>query len=204
MILGSEPDAAPTSAADPGEATVELELTAAEQLELSQAAQGMAYLGASPPVGRPYDIFTCRRTARIDLVCTVTFVALILGVTVATGWHAIFAQPAASPGAISAQLAAAPMTQAAPAPPPVVQVVNPFDATEVFEFPPETTESEARDAIAELLLQRARERRQMGSNLRHGGNRNAPPVAAHNPAEMFVTRVPDPANPFPGILSVHP
>jgi hypothetical protein len=35
---------------------------------------------------------------------------------------------------------------------------NPFDASEVFEFPPGTTEDAARDLVAEMLLQRARER----------------------------------------------
>jgi hypothetical protein len=33
--------------------------------------------------------------------------------------------------------------------------VNPFDATEVFKFPPGTSETDARDAMATLLLKRA-------------------------------------------------
>lgn len=41
---------------------------------------------------------------------------------------------------------------------PVVKVRNPFDASEVFEFPPGTTRMEAWDAVRETLLQRARER----------------------------------------------
>lgn len=36
-----------------------------------------------------------------------------------------------------------------------VRFANPFDADEVFEFPPGTTETQARDAVAEALLQRA-------------------------------------------------
>jgi hypothetical protein len=40
----------------------------------------------------------------------------------------------------------------------VVKFVNPFDAREVFEFPAGTTRAEARDAVAEILLQRARDR----------------------------------------------
>ncbi len=39
-----------------------------------------------------------------------------------------------------------------------VQFKNPFDASEVFEFPPGTTPIQARDAVAELLSQRAQER----------------------------------------------
>jgi len=35
---------------------------------------------------------------------------------------------------------------------------NPFDATEVFEFPPGTSREYAREAVAEILLNRARDR----------------------------------------------
>lgn len=39
-----------------------------------------------------------------------------------------------------------------------VLVRNPFDKSEVFEFPPGTTEQEAHAAVADTLLERARER----------------------------------------------
>jgi len=45
---------------------------------------------------------------------------------------------------------------------------NPFDASEVFEFPPGTTEDAARESVAETLLQRARERRAQISKHAHG------------------------------------
>ncbi|MBX5463707.1 MAG: hypothetical protein IRZ28_21800 [Steroidobacteraceae bacterium] len=50
--------------------------------------------------------------------------------------------------------------QAAPSPASdhPVTFVNPFDASEVFEFPPGTSEAEARDSVAEILLRRARDR----------------------------------------------
>jgi hypothetical protein len=48
-----------------------------------------------------------------------------------------------------------PPTSTAPEP---LRYPNPFDASEVFEFPPGTSEVEARDAVADLLLQRARDR----------------------------------------------
>jgi len=35
---------------------------------------------------------------------------------------------------------------------------NPFDTTEVFEFPAGTTEDDARQSVAEILFERARER----------------------------------------------
>lgn len=53
----------------------------------------------------------------------------------------------------------------APVPPPhaeprqvPVKFVNPFDPTEVFEFPPSTSQNAARAAVREHLLQRARAR----------------------------------------------
>jgi hypothetical protein len=48
-----------------------------------------------------------------------------------------------------------PVTQPAPEP---VRVRNPFDKEEVFEFPAGTSAQAARDAVAEMLLARARER----------------------------------------------
>jgi hypothetical protein len=39
-----------------------------------------------------------------------------------------------------------------------VRFVNPFDPNEVFEFPPGTSEASAREAVAELLMDRAVER----------------------------------------------
>lgn len=52
-----------------------------------------------------------------------------------------------------------------PAPEPV-RFRNPFDKTEVFEFPPGTTKAEARDAVAQILLDRAAERRAADPKLR--------------------------------------
>jgi hypothetical protein len=43
-------------------------------------------------------------------------------------------------------------------PPEPVQFVNPFDRKEVFDFPAGTSKAEARDAVAELLYERAQER----------------------------------------------
>ena len=47
-----------------------------------------------------------------------------------------------------------------------VRFTNPFDASEVFEFPPDTSVTEAHDAVANLLLQRARDRRQLLAKMR--------------------------------------
>jgi hypothetical protein len=49
--------------------------------------------------------------------------------------------------------AAAPTREAEP-----VLFANPFDANEVFEFPAGTSKAEARDAVAEILMERAMKR----------------------------------------------
>jgi hypothetical protein len=94
----------------------------------------------------------------------------------ATNHHARdvdFAVPTAAPTVPVSSFAADMATKAAPSaidatetitpPGPTVKFRNPFDASEVFEFPPGTTQMEARHAVRETLLQRARE-----STRRHG------------------------------------
>jgi hypothetical protein len=45
-----------------------------------------------------------------------------------------------------------------PEPPKPTLYRNPFDKTEVFELPPGLSKAEARDMVAEILMERARER----------------------------------------------
>jgi hypothetical protein len=185
---------------EPG--TDPVEPSAAKQLELSHAAN--AALGPPKMVsGTPvHDSFVCRRTERIDFVSTLTFFALVLGITAASGWRALVVQPTAPVAAIGVPVAPAPAPNA-PSRVPVVQVINPFDASEVFELPGETTKSEARNAISDLLLQRARERLQRGLDLRRASNRHQPPpVVADNPPDVFSTRSSGPANGFAGMPSL--
>ena len=53
--------------------------------------------------------------------------------------------------------------RAAPSEDSLTRFANPFDKAEVFEFPAGTTEDEARQLVAEILFERARER---GTQLR--------------------------------------
>lgn len=89
----------------------------------------------------------------------------------ATNQHAgdvDLAVPTASPNVPVSNFAADTASEAAPPaidateaitpPGPALKFRNPFDASEVFEFPPGTTQMEARHAVRETLLQRARER----------------------------------------------
>jgi hypothetical protein len=50
---------------------------------------------------------------------------------------------------------------------PPTQIANPFDASEVFEFPPGTPKDAARESAADMLLERASERRAQIGSLKH-------------------------------------
>jgi hypothetical protein len=176
-----------------GEDTVELELTQAEQLELSRAAEGA--LAQRAPGDPAYDAFVYARTRRVDLAGTVTFVALACGLTAALAWHARLAPPDAREPPLAS--ATRPATTAAARPMmAVLQIPNPFDASEIFELPPNTSEADAREAIADVLLQRARERHEHGllphSNSHHRHDL-AQPV---RPTDVFVTKLLSPPDRF--------
>jgi hypothetical protein len=51
---------------------------------------------------------------------------------------------------------------------PDVQVVNPFDSKEVFLFPAGTSAAESREKVAQMLLQRARERQSKWEHIKPG------------------------------------
>ena len=69
-------------------------------------------------------------------------------------------QPAIATAAVPAPPPAVELRPSAPSLPaaPTVKIANPFDPSETFEFPPGTTEDEAKDSAASLLLERARQR----------------------------------------------
>jgi hypothetical protein len=77
---------------------------------------------------------------------------------------------------------------------PLVRVRNPFDAFEVFEFPPETTMAEAREAMAQLLLQRARTRIAQGTAPAQANLSPRPRRIAQVQPEIFVTKLSGDAN----------
>jgi hypothetical protein len=192
-----EPTAARTQAS--GEDTVEIELTDQEQLALSGAAEAPRALApdaapANGPPGPAGDDCLWERTARIDSISTATFAALVLAVAGASLWHTTgFDARTTAATTPSAPVHAAPAPAEAPRPPPL-QVLNPFDPTEVFELPAETTESEAREAVADLLLQRARSRLAQTAGPKHTSMGHRIPDVAHEQAEIFVTRLSASAN----------
>jgi hypothetical protein len=152
-----------------------------------------------------YDNFILRRSRRIDRMGTVTFATFILAITALTGWRALISEPAAAAGASVAPPVAAATPPAMPAEAPTqagVKVPNPFDPAEVFEFPAETTPIEAQNAVAELLLQRARDRDEQGL-LRHRGDARHPlHMASADPLNVLVTKLPRPAGASDGTTSL--
>jgi hypothetical protein len=127
--------------------TIEMEISAAELQHLSRAT---AEEVPAPPkrVIRPSAWTAAAAAAAVSAVVSSGVTYLAMAKT----------QPS-HPAETTWSAPLASVTPAAPSPGDVqVKFVNPFDATEVFEFPPGTTQSEARDAVTELLLKRARDR----------------------------------------------
>ncbi len=124
MIGDPEMPTAAGGAREPGEDSVEVELTAAQQLEVSQAATEAARTPEIVP-GKPgYDSFVCRRTQRIDIVSTLTFAALVLGITAASSWHALIGQPTAPASTVAIAVPLAPARAVNEQPRgPVLQVI---------------------------------------------------------------------------------
>jgi hypothetical protein len=112
--------------------------------------------------------------------------ALVLGISAASvllGGIAYIATTRARPVDISANtVARSAAPEAAPAPPPTdnapVRFTNPFDAAEVFEFPAGTSATEARHAVADLLLQRARGRQNSSSKMTRQRRKTADQVTS--------------------------
>jgi hypothetical protein len=118
-----------------------LSVTLAYQLGARARGTGAA-LTADQPMGAELGA-AARQTAAVGTGTT--------GMSGATG------AAGAAVGSPEATAASASTPGAGPAP---VRFRNPFDATEVFEFPAGTSDADARDAVAALLLKRAQERQQ--------------------------------------------
>jgi hypothetical protein len=196
MIPGSEGPTTAGSAHDSSDDTIELELTGEKELALSREAEATRatahpYESGSVLFMPEYENFASRRTARIDFVCNVTFAVAGVGIAVAFLWLASDRHP---PAPAITRAAAAPVAEVAPAGPTEphgapVRIKNAFDATEVFEFPHGTTQSEAREAVTALLLSRARDRLPEGLALGRADNLQSDRGAAVQQPEVFVTRL---------------
>ncbi len=173
---------------DLGDDTIEMEFTAEQQLKLSQAAEAattVAFPAESTP--SPAQALAVCTTVETSLqaggmkqlrVRPLILIAAVVGVTAAITWRVaghMRGPDQIQPDRIVVRLVIPPI---APPPPmslqpqaPPVRVRNPFDVTEVFEFPAATSRTEARAAMAKMLLGRAQDRRGQGPSIGHAADR---------------------------------
>jgi len=134
--------------------TVELALTEEDTLALSRAAEEDH---AETSVDKSALIITgarhrdrSRRSRRWALVLAP---AVVIGIVIGVVWGvAADSIPAVTMGVPS------PAKRSVKSLEPSVQFSNPFDASEVFEFPPGTSDDQARQSVATILLERAHDR----------------------------------------------
>jgi hypothetical protein len=160
-----------------GDDTIELQLTADQVRQLSQAAAAAAAEAvaaaqisvAAPsrvvPVFSPpkplFQVSPSSRSRRWHPTAIAKMAAATIAYAAFAWWSAArLAEPPQPPATAAVRPTAAfpPAASIASSPPPPVQVMNPFDPTEVFEFPAGTSPAESQDRMAQVLLQRARDR----------------------------------------------
>ena len=172
--------------------TVELELTGEQGVALSQAAEAARPDESRAVLSAPeYKNFAFARMARIDFLCNMTFALAGVGIVVFFLWPAVHRHlptPAVASTASLAMVTPARLAKLAEPQGTPVRIKNAFDATEVFEFPLGTSESEAREAVAELLLSRARDRHVERLPLRRAVTLQRERGAALQQPNVFVTR----------------
>ena len=131
--------------------------------------------------------------------------AIAIQIAVATIFSGVIAYVATNPeqlvqaqaavGKVDAPTRARPAQPAPPAPPaapdePVqVQVTNPFDKTEVFDFPAGTSETDAQLAVARILMQRAHERQSLWARSDHRPKRRVNHFQPVTGADLTITGV---------------
>lgn len=114
-----------------------------------------------PLVKQPAKVRTEPNPKRVHLALGAGFGIVAIVVVSALYRYSDPARPAvsSSPEAVLHRAELAQSVEEAPEPDPMpVRVQNPFDRSETFEFPPGTSETDARNLVADLLMKRAMER----------------------------------------------
>jgi hypothetical protein len=155
---------------DSYEDTIELSLSPEHALALSRAAEE-EHADALPTASRPPDVpgvqvgnaehQSARGFGRWPLAFATLASGVTIGVALGLAVHLVpHVRTATIKVPVSTPAPATPLPATCPAESRQlpVQVRNPFDRSEVFEFPPGTRADEARQSAAALLLQRARDR----------------------------------------------
>lgn len=165
------------------EDTIELELGAA-QLRLLTSQTPVVVVKSQRPRRRRH------RLVRVSWWGAVAAMASIAAVSSGITYLAT-ATPTPIPvveqtPVLEEELRALPAEETPPAdePKPTVRFVNPFDASEVFEFPASTSEGAMREAVAALLLERGRERLATLPDLNEGARNAGKRDKAHGPVAL--------------------
>ena len=164
--------------------TIELELSPEQMCALLRsvkAEQAAASQVESTPISTPAESASANknvnvrngaRTGRWPLARAASALGIAAAVIALGSAAHRAADRSSAPPAVTIK---APTSSAPVAPEPAdsqsspVRFKNPFDASEIFEFPPGTSAAEARQSVAEVLLQRARDRQ----SHRSGGMKRA-------------------------------
>ncbi len=148
------------------EDTIELELTSEQLLAISKGAPEAQI--AAIPVKLTTDPATAaslvRKPRRLWPMALVAFVASLMTIAWWTAATPRATEQDTSVATVPSLPAVAPPSEPPLDPDPSVKIRNPFDANEVFEFPAGTDPAAARESVAQLLLQRARERQAAAHN----------------------------------------
>jgi len=146
--------------------TAEFELSA-DELDSLRANQPSVSQGSARLLNPARLLERARALHLRSLGIALAFSVLLAAFLLAIGGQRISkptAQPLCQKIALASATAAAPKVPSTPSIKPTpVRLANPFDATEVFEFPPGTSLARARETMVERLLDRAR-----GRHVRHG------------------------------------
>jgi hypothetical protein len=100
-------------------------------------------------------------------------IALPLALAAIAAGYALYSEigsPDAPRATTSSEFAPQPSSMQSAALDEPVRVANPFDASEIFEFPAGTSEADAQEAIAGFLIERA-SRRGVTRTSRHDGHK---------------------------------
>jgi hypothetical protein len=149
---GSAGDSA-EAAEDAADDTIELALTEADMLALSRAAEEEPGDTCPRKSALPATGSSCRelslRSRTWPPVLAFSLLTIAIGVALGVAVDRISTVTTEVPSVTTG----AAESQESP-----VRFGNPFDASEVFEFPPGTSDDQARQSVAAILLQRAHDR----------------------------------------------
>jgi hypothetical protein len=108
-----------------------------------------------------------RKPGELAVALAVAFTGVAAGYAVYSYWKPVGAgrMPAASAVVAFNDVESEPVAVLEPVGAPV-RVANPFDPSEIFEFPSGTSEADAREAIAGFLMERAISRGVIGTHKR--------------------------------------